>query len=116
MSNTVRGSHFDVFISIGGSKLWRILQFGRDIDRTKWNQFTFTVDDDVGACLYINGAKVECNTSPISVSYDITSNDEMRIGASFSGGSQIGAYVDDFAIWKAVLTDDEIQTLYNKSQ
>ena len=102
--------------SISGSKQWDIRNFGTTVNQLKWNQFTFTIDDSKMACAYINGVKEMCQTSPMSVSYTISSNVETRVGGRWQPGSEPMMYVDDFGIWKIALTDDDVMNLYYSSK
>lgn len=86
------------------------------MDQTKWNQLTFSIDDNSHACVYINGVKEKCQTKPDSVSYSQYSNPAIRIGGDWYYGAEPAIYFDDLAIWQVALTDDEVKSLYLASK
>ena len=106
---------YHIIGAISTKKRWEILSFGKWVDQTKWNQFTFAIDDNSIACAYINGAKEKCETVPTVVNLFQGSN-PVRIGGFWSAKSEPSMYYDDFAIWQVAFTADEAMNLYNSSK
>ena len=102
--------------SISATKQWDIIDFGKTVNQSKWNQFTFTIDDSKMACAYINGVKEMCQTTPTSVSYTISSNNAVRVGGHWYPNSEPMIYFDDIGIWKVALTPDDVMNLYYSSK
>ena len=100
---------------LGDEKRWA-LEFGKQINQIVWNQFTFTIDNSVQACAYINGVKEICETKPSSNAYTIDSNVKVKLGGGWLNGNEPAIYFDNFAIWRSILTDDEVMMLYNDSK
>ena len=107
------GYHFSVAIS--ANKLWKIMNFGKWVTHTEWNQFTFTLDDNSIACAYINGVKEKCIQVPTKASFKAGSN-PFVIGGYWTSNSEPSMYYDDFAIWQAAFTAEEVMNLYNSSK
>ena len=103
-------------IALNTTKRWYTSYFGGDVDRTKWNQFTFTVDDSVGVCAFVNGRKRLCRTTSQSTSLTANENVELKIGGAFYHDPPSSFFFDDFAVWQAVLTDDEVMAIYRQSK
>ena len=101
---------------IGDRKKWSINGFGKHINQSLWNQFTFTVDNTAKACAYINGVKEQCDTQSSYDLYYVAQNTGVRIGGRWPAGPEPAIYFDDFAIWKSIPTDDEIMQLYKDSR
>ena len=110
------GGGFKATFAVSKYKKWELLKFGLKVDKTKWNHFTFIVDDNSKLCVFINGVKEQCETSPISKDLVMTYNNQARIGGNWGISKQPGMYLDDFAIWLAVLTDAEVWSLYSQSK
>jgi len=102
--------------SISASKQWDIIDFGKTVNQSKWNQFTITIDDSKGACAYVNGVKEMCQTVPTSVSNTISSNNAVRVGGNWYPNSEPMMYFDDIGIWKVALTADDVMNLYYSSK
>lgn len=111
-----RSNGYDASFHVGDKKRWNIYGFGKHINQSLWNQFTFTIDNNVRACAYINGVKEKCQTQSLYDFYYIAQNTEVRIGGDWSTGNEPAIYFDDFAIWKSIPTDDEIMKLYRESR
>ena len=107
---------FEFAISISPSKRWILHPFGSSVVRTRWNQFTFTVDDNIGVCAFINGVKNACQTTYQSISLALHPNKAVRIGGAWYANSEPDIYIDDLAIWKLLLTEDEIKSLYDHAK
>jgi hypothetical protein len=83
------------------------------LDR-EWHHFVWTITTAGVWAIYIDNVlqtyeNVNQSTSGIIPNYSYTTNE-------FFGGSQVGhnnGYIDDFRIYKSVLTTAEITTLYN---
>lgn len=116
MSNTQNGPGFDFDANIGGKKHWSLKQFGKGVHKQRWNQFTITVDDSVGACAFVNGEKETCETSPVFVSFDTQKDSGMKVGGNHLNHSQPSLYMDDWAIWKEALTADDVRKLYHNTK
>ena len=108
------GYHFQ--ISMSNSKRWIVNNFGKNVIRQHWNHFTMTVNDDTGVCAYVNGVKENCQNAPTSVSLSGNSNVAMRLGGTWAANSVPEMFVDDFALWKATLTEEEVRSLYESSK
>ena len=113
-ANKHQGYHFQV--SLTTSKRWIVTNFGKNVTRQHWNHFTFTVNDDVGVCAYVNGVKEKCESASKSVSLYSNSNVAMRIGGTWAANTVPEMFVDDFALWKAALTEEEVHMLYQLSK
>ena len=113
---TANRDSYDFRGAISEFKAWHILDFGRGIVRTKWNQFTFTIDDNAFACAYINGVKEKCQTVPNTVTNDIRTNKAIRIGGAWYANSAPMMYVDDFGVWQVALTPEEVRRLKEMSK
>ena len=106
---------YDFTCSLSGNKRWEILDFGNTVNQTRWNQFTFTVDDSLRVCAYINGVREKCHDKSV---YDVFStgyNTAVRIGGDWYAGAEPAIYFDDFAIWRVILTEEEVLELYKTS-
>ena len=115
-SNVATLQFYKFSASISATKRWNMAQFGKNVKQTKWNQFTFTIDDSSFACVYINGVKEECQTSYTPASYTLTGSNAIRIGGDWYARAEPSLYLDDFAVWNVVLTDEEIMQLYKESK
>ena len=113
---SLKDTGFYFRIALNTTKLWYNYYFGGDVDRTRWNQFTFTVDDSVGVCAFVNGKKRLCRTTSSSASLKANENVELKIGGAFYHYSPSSFFFDDFAVWQAVLTDDEVLAIYRQSK
>ena len=111
-----KGNGYHFSCSISASKSWSITDFGTTVNQSKWNQFTFTIDDSKMACAYINGVKEMCQTAPTSVSHTVSSNLVTRVGGDWYAGSEPMMYFDDFGIWKVALTAEDVMNLYYSSK
>ena len=109
-------NRFEFRFYLAANKRWDIIGFATPVNRVQWNQFTFTVDNDVGACAYVNGVKVKCQYTAVGDVFDVGYNTAVRIGGDWYAGSEPAIYFDDLAIWKILLTDDEIMKLYLDSR
>ena len=115
LPNKNDGYNFQV--SLTTSKRWVVGNFGKNVIRQHWNHFTITVNNDVGVCAYVNGVKEKCESTSQSVSLSGNSNIAMRIGGTWPSHSAVPEmFVDDFAIWKATLTEEEVRILYESSK
>ena len=103
-------------IIVSKYKMWEHSTLGQQVNKTKWNHFTFTVDDNKMSCVFINGRRDQCDTSPSSVNFGMHYNTRFRIGGDFYSNKKPGMYLDDFAIWLTVLTDEEVYSLYVQSR
>ena len=75
-----------------------------------------TVNDDVGVCAFVNGVKEKCESVSQSVSLNSNTNVAVRIGGTWAPRSVPDMFVDDLALWKATLTENEVQALYESSK
>ena len=107
---------YDFNCSVSALKAWAILDFGKWVTQTQWNQFTFTIDDNSMACAYINGVKEKCQTAPTSVNIQTANNNTVRIGGAWYSNSEPEMYFDDFGVWQFALTPNEVMNLYNLSK
>ena len=114
--DSLSGDGFYTTITVSKYKMWVHSTLGQHVNKTKWNHFTFTVDDNKMSCVFINGRKDQCDTSPTSVNFDMNYNNRFRIGGAYDSSNKASMYFDDFAIWLTVLTDDEISRLYMQSR
>lgn len=112
--STADGYSFQCSLSL--TKRWKVMNFGKSVEQTKWNQFTFTVDDNSGACAFINGVKQMCQLVPESVSLTYSPNKAVRIGGDWYTSSEPAFYFDDFAIWQIALNDEQVLDLFLKSK
>ena len=103
-------------IAISKYKRWEIVDFGHQVNKTRWNHFTFTVDDSRMFCVFINGEKDQCDKSAASVNLDMQYNNQLRIGGNWGNNQITGMYLDEFGIWLTVLPDSEIFNLYIQSK
>ena len=106
---------FDFQVSLTSAKRWGVSLFGKNITRTRWNHFVLTVDDIKGLCVYVNGQKNICGGTTTSVSLRTTTT-ALRVGGAWVPGAAPSIYVDDLAIWKAVLTADEVKDLFQRTK
>ena len=51
---TLNPKGFAIIFSLAASKAWEA-QFGDEIEKTKWNHFTFTLDNEKFLCVFTNG-------------------------------------------------------------
>eukprot|EP00795_Rhopilema_esculentum_P003324 gene3324-1661_t len=107
---------FEFAISVSTSKRWFLHPFGRNVVRTRWNQFTLTVDDNIGVCAFINGVKDACQTTYQSVSLTDYANTAVRLGGAWFADSEPDIYIDDFAVWQVALTENEVKNLYEQTK
>ncbi|MDJ0747865.1 MAG: DNRLRE domain-containing protein [Woeseiaceae bacterium] len=74
-----------------------------------WYHVVGTIDESYNAKLYVNGA-LEPDDDNIGSLF--TSNDEIRIGAGWSGGNRLDGVVDDVRYYDRALSALEISDLY----
>ncbi|XP_065065323.1 uncharacterized protein LOC135691396 [Rhopilema esculentum] len=97
-------------------KKWDLTGFGSSVIKTNWNQFTLTVDDNIGVCAFINGVKDACQTTYQSVSLTEYANTAVRLGGAWYADSEPDIYIDDFAVWQVALTENEVKNLYEQTK
>ena len=74
------------------------------------------MDDSAGVCAFVNGRKNKCQTTSVSASLTAKENVELKIGGAWNSYSEPFLFFDDFAVWQAVLTDDEVMAIYGQSK
>jgi hypothetical protein len=74
-----------------------------------WYHVVGTIDESYNAKLYVNGA-LEPDDDNIGSLF--SSNDEIRIGAGWSGGNRLDGVVDDVRFYDQALSAAEISGLY----
>ena len=74
-----------------------------------WYHVVGTIDESYNAKLYVNGA-LEPDDDNIGSLF--SSNDEIRIGAGWSGGNRLDGVVDDVRFYDRALSATEISGLY----
>ena len=107
---------FSFRVAVTTGRKWNLIGFGRSVIKTNWNQFTLTVDDNIGVCAFINGVKDACQTTYQSVSLTDYANTAIRLGGTWFSGSEPDIYIDDFAVWQVALTENEVRNLYEQTK
>ena len=77
-----------------------------------WYHVVGTIDASHNAKLYVNGA-LEPDDDNIGSLF--SSNDEIRIGAGWSGGNRLDGVVDDVRFYDRALSESEVADLYNEA-
>ena len=113
---TLAGKGFATEFVMTSSRVWSA-KFGDEIEKTNWNHFTFTIDDDQKSlCVFINGERSTCTSSFTTRPIPSFSNVAFRLASSWPNGNETAVYIDDFAVWQTVLDDSEIKYLYNENK
>lgn len=77
------------------------------INWTQWNHIAF-VKNGGTAEIWVNGVKIDSETGKSALFTDFT---KLVVGANGGAGNSIDGMLDDFAIYKTVLTSDQIGAL-----
>ncbi len=93
------------------NKFHKLESFGTNIRPENWNNFVFTYLGSLGLCAYINGDKVACDSAVYSTTATTTAT-RFKIGYKWDSAARTEMLVDDFAVWKTVLSENEIKQMY----
>jgi len=85
-----------------------------DLVSGEWAHLMLTIDKTTGnVCFYKNGIKIEDHTG---VTLDYTEDilkESLILGNSLMSGNTYEGYMDDFTIFDTVLTEENVQNVYN---
>ena len=97
------------------SGAWQTLTVGTGIDLNKWYHIVFTYNGGQIGKMYINGLLLFTKSDFSSIGMDKCPGGELKFGAQGKSDTNYfyGA-MDDIRMYRRVLTDSEVQTLFNQ--
>ena len=89
----------------GSSKIW--LQHGASVAE-RWANYTYTVDENNNATLYVDGEKITSGKDGVDTP---ASKIDFYAGGTFWDGDVFNGYLDDVKIYDYALSDDQVYGL-----
>jgi len=106
------GDANDISFIVNG-KDFHFLNSSGSLDKSKWNNLIVTFNDN-DISLYING-KLQAKPT-LKTTWPITKSTTMKFGFDNHGMPEyLDGSLDEIAIWKRVLTNEEVQQVYYSS-
>ncbi len=104
-----------IWLYTGNGAAQENIQAGGYLVDNTWAHLAFTLDKGNGrGRIYLNGSRVDTDSTFLT-DY-ATSGNAAVLGAANDNTSPAGGLFDDFRIYQAVLTPEEINTIYNNDE